>query len=163
MQVYNENVYSEGASGWSADHTLTPWRSGLLWRLPWGKREGSHSPCLEMFSQEQRRSLTPAQLHRRADASLLPEPIVKVHPATRPSLPGMAQAKIQARMTEATTAKFSRSLSMADRSGRLLESLDQLEVRCGVLEQAAARALAAPPARVLFSFITVQRDSLHAM
>lgn len=109
---------------------------------------------------------TPAQLHRRADASLLPEPIVKVHPATLlPSLPGMAQAKIQARMTEATTAKFSRSLSMADRSGRLLESLDQLEVRCGVLEQAAARALAAPPAaHVLFSFITVQRDSsAHVM
>lgn len=109
-------------------------------------------------------SHTPAQLHRRADASLLPEPIVKVHPATLPSLPGMAQAKIQARMTEATTAKFSRSLSMADRSGRLLESLDQLEVRWGVLEQAAARALAAPPAaHVLFSFITVHHDSSHVM
>lgn len=41
----------------------------------------------------------------------------------------MAQAKIQAKMTESLGAKFSRSLSMADRSGRLLESLDQLEMR----------------------------------
>lgn len=40
----------------------------------------------------------------------------------------MAQAKIQAKMTEAP-CKFSRTMSMADRSGRLLESLDQLEMR----------------------------------
>uniref|UniRef100_A0A4W5PDZ2 Zinc finger protein 451 n=1 Tax=Hucho hucho TaxID=62062 RepID=A0A4W5PDZ2_9TELE len=41
----------------------------------------------------------------------------------------MAQAKInQAKMTEAAKGKFSRSMSMADRSGRLLESLDQLEI-----------------------------------
>ncbi len=41
----------------------------------------------------------------------------------------MAQAKIQAKMNEAPCTKFSRTLSMADRSGRLLESLDQLEMR----------------------------------
>ncbi len=41
----------------------------------------------------------------------------------------MAQAKIQAKMSDAPGAKFSRTLSMADRSGRLLESLDQLELR----------------------------------
>ena len=41
----------------------------------------------------------------------------------------MAQAKIQAKMNEATKSKFSRTMSMADRSGRLLESLDQLEIR----------------------------------
>lgn len=41
----------------------------------------------------------------------------------------MAQAKIQAKMTESIGAKFSRTLSMADRSGRLLETLDQLETR----------------------------------
>lgn len=41
----------------------------------------------------------------------------------------MAQAKIQAKMNEAPCSKFSRTLSMADRSGRLLESLDQLETR----------------------------------
>lgn len=45
-------------------------------------------------------------------------------------LSAMAQAKIQAKMNEASfNAKFSRTLSMADRSGQLLESLDQLEVR----------------------------------
>lgn len=90
-----------------------------------------------------------------------PEPIVKVHPTTRLSLPGMAQAKIQARMTEATSAKFSRTLSMADRSGRLLETLDQLEMRCGNLKQAAARALAAPAAQLIFYYLTVQHESLH--
>lgn len=41
----------------------------------------------------------------------------------------MAQAKIQAKMNEAPCSKFSRTLSMADRSGQLLESLDQLEMR----------------------------------
>lgn len=41
----------------------------------------------------------------------------------------MAQAKIQAKMNEAPCSKFSRTLSMADRSGRLLEHLDQLETR----------------------------------
>ncbi|XP_068183156.1 BAG family molecular chaperone regulator 2 [Antennarius striatus] len=50
----------------------------------------------------------------------------------------MAQAKIQARMTESSTAKFNRTLSMADRSGRLLESLDQLEVRVEALREAAS-------------------------
>lgn len=44
-----------------------------------------------------------------------------------PSVTAMAQAKIQAKMTSST--KFSRTLSMADRSGLLLESLDQLETR----------------------------------
>ncbi|KAM9804195.1 BAG family molecular chaperone regulator 2 [Neosynchiropus ocellatus] len=47
----------------------------------------------------------------------------------------MAQAKIQARMNE---SKFSRTLSMADRSGQLLESLDQLELRVEALREAAA-------------------------
>lgn len=53
MWVYNQNFHSDVASGWSADHTLTPKRSGLLGNLPWGLREGSHSPCLEMFSREE--------------------------------------------------------------------------------------------------------------
>ena len=43
----------------------------------------------------------------------------------------MAQAKIQSKMTKPQCAKFSRTLSMADRSGRLLETLDQLEMRYG--------------------------------
>nr|XP_046258218.1 BAG family molecular chaperone regulator 2 [Scatophagus argus] len=50
----------------------------------------------------------------------------------------MAQAKIQAKMSEPPSAKFSRTLSMADRSGRLLESLDQLEVRVEALREAAS-------------------------
>lgn len=50
----------------------------------------------------------------------------------------MAQAKIQAKMSDAPCAKFSRTLSMADRSGRLLESLDQLEVRVEALREAAS-------------------------
>ncbi|XP_004556023.1 BAG family molecular chaperone regulator 2 isoform X1 [Maylandia zebra] len=50
----------------------------------------------------------------------------------------MAQAKIQAKMNEATCSKFSRTLSMADRSGRLLESLDQLEMRVESLREAAS-------------------------
>ncbi|XP_029377439.1 BAG family molecular chaperone regulator 2 [Echeneis naucrates] len=50
----------------------------------------------------------------------------------------MAQAKIQAKMTEAACSKFSRTLSMADRSGRLLESLDQLETRVETLREAAS-------------------------
>lgn len=45
--------YSNATPGWSADHILTPKRSGLLGNLPWGSREGSHSPCLEMFSREE--------------------------------------------------------------------------------------------------------------
>uniref|UniRef100_A0A1A8CU49 BCL2-associated athanogene 2 n=1 Tax=Nothobranchius kadleci TaxID=1051664 RepID=A0A1A8CU49_NOTKA len=50
----------------------------------------------------------------------------------------MAQAKIQAKMNEAALcSKFSRTLSMADRSGRLLESLDQLETRVEALREAA--------------------------
>ncbi|XP_053731602.1 BAG family molecular chaperone regulator 2 [Synchiropus splendidus] len=47
----------------------------------------------------------------------------------------MAHAKIQARMNE---SKFSRTLSMADRSGQLLESLDQLELRVEALREAAS-------------------------
>ncbi|XP_022058393.2 BAG family molecular chaperone regulator 2 [Acanthochromis polyacanthus] len=50
----------------------------------------------------------------------------------------MAQAKIQAKMNEATCSKFSRTLSMADRSGQLLESLDQLEIRVEALREAAS-------------------------
>ncbi|TMS04693.1 BAG family molecular chaperone regulator 2 [Larimichthys crocea] len=50
----------------------------------------------------------------------------------------MAQAKIQAKMSDAQCAKFSRTLSMADRSGRLLESLDQLEMRVESLREAAS-------------------------
>ncbi|KAF3708319.1 BAG family molecular chaperone regulator 2 [Channa argus] len=50
----------------------------------------------------------------------------------------MAQAKIHAKMNEATCSKFSRTLSMADRSGRLLETLDQLETRVEALREAAS-------------------------
>ncbi|XP_031694978.1 BAG family molecular chaperone regulator 2 [Anarrhichthys ocellatus] len=50
----------------------------------------------------------------------------------------MAQAKIQAKMNEATCSKFSRTLSMADRSGQLLESLDQLEMRVETLRETAS-------------------------
>ncbi|XP_071336961.1 BAG family molecular chaperone regulator 2 [Trachinotus anak] len=50
----------------------------------------------------------------------------------------MAQAKIQAKMNEVPCSKFSRTLSMADRSGRLLESLDQLETRVEALREAAS-------------------------
>ncbi|XP_034536961.1 BAG family molecular chaperone regulator 2 [Notolabrus celidotus] len=49
----------------------------------------------------------------------------------------MAQAKIQAKMTEAP-CKFSRTMSMADRSGRLLENLDQLEMRVEALRETAS-------------------------
>ncbi|KAK1170919.1 BAG family molecular chaperone regulator 2 [Acipenser oxyrinchus oxyrinchus] len=51
----------------------------------------------------------------------------------------MAQAKIHAKMNEGDkNSKFSRSMSMADRSGRLLESLDQLELRVDTLREAAS-------------------------
>ncbi|XP_053189039.1 BAG family molecular chaperone regulator 2 [Scomber japonicus] len=50
----------------------------------------------------------------------------------------MAQAKIQAKMSDPPCSKFSRTLSMADRSGRLLESLDQLEIRVETLREAAS-------------------------
>ncbi|XP_063730808.1 BAG family molecular chaperone regulator 2 isoform X1 [Eleginops maclovinus] len=50
----------------------------------------------------------------------------------------MAQAKIQAKMNEAMCSKFSRTVSMADRSGQLLESLDQLEMRVEALREAAS-------------------------
>ncbi|XP_021115061.1 BAG family molecular chaperone regulator 2 [Heterocephalus glaber] len=46
----------------------------------------------------------------------------------------MAQARIQAKANE---GRFCRSSSMADRSGRLLESLDQLELRVEALREAA--------------------------
>ncbi|XP_017268344.1 BAG family molecular chaperone regulator 2 [Kryptolebias marmoratus] len=49
----------------------------------------------------------------------------------------MAQAKIQAKMNESACSKFSRTLSMADRSGQLLETLDQLEARVESLREAA--------------------------
>ncbi|XP_071769824.1 BAG family molecular chaperone regulator 2 [Centroberyx gerrardi] len=49
----------------------------------------------------------------------------------------MAQAKIQAKMNEVPRSKFSRTLSMADRSGRLLENMDQLETRVEALREAA--------------------------
>ncbi|KAM9848237.1 BAG family molecular chaperone regulator 2 [Aulostomus maculatus] len=50
----------------------------------------------------------------------------------------MAQAKIQAKLSEGTCSKFSRTLSMADRAGQLLESLDQLEARVEALREAAS-------------------------
>ncbi|XP_058507333.1 BAG family molecular chaperone regulator 2 [Solea solea] len=50
----------------------------------------------------------------------------------------MAQAKIQAKMNEPPSSKFSRTLSMADRSGRLLESLDLLEMRVETLRETAS-------------------------
>ncbi|GAA6213883.1 BAG family molecular chaperone regulator 2 [Lates japonicus] len=50
----------------------------------------------------------------------------------------MAQAKIQAKMNDPPCNKFSRTLSMADRSVRLLESLDQLEMRVEALREAAS-------------------------
>ncbi|KAF4090021.1 hypothetical protein AMELA_G00044910 [Ameiurus melas] len=50
----------------------------------------------------------------------------------------MAQAKISARMnTDASKGKFSRSVSMADRSMHLLQSLDQIEMRVEALREAA--------------------------
>ncbi|KAF5905001.1 BAG family molecular chaperone regulator 2, partial [Clarias magur] len=50
----------------------------------------------------------------------------------------MAQAKISARMNpDAAKGKFSRSVSMADRSMRLLESLDEIEMRVEALREAA--------------------------
>ncbi|XP_076018093.1 BAG family molecular chaperone regulator 2 [Genypterus blacodes] len=50
----------------------------------------------------------------------------------------MAQAKIQAKMNDPPRSKFSRTMSMADRSGRLLESLDQLEMRVDALRETAS-------------------------
>ncbi|XP_052427720.1 BAG family molecular chaperone regulator 2 [Carassius gibelio] len=50
----------------------------------------------------------------------------------------MAQAKINAKMNDASKGKFSRTLSMADRSGRLLESLDQIETRVEALREEAS-------------------------
>ncbi|XP_069000942.1 BAG family molecular chaperone regulator 2 [Embiotoca jacksoni] len=50
----------------------------------------------------------------------------------------MAQAKIQAKMNEAPCSKFSRTMSMADRSVRLLESLDELEIRVEALRETAS-------------------------
>ncbi|KAB5582028.1 hypothetical protein PHYPO_G00182480 [Pangasianodon hypophthalmus] len=50
----------------------------------------------------------------------------------------MAQAKISARVnTDTAKGKFSRSVSMADRSMRLLESLDEIEMRVEALREAA--------------------------
>ncbi|XP_072912632.1 BAG family molecular chaperone regulator 2 [Hemitrygon akajei] len=50
----------------------------------------------------------------------------------------MAQAKISQLKSGDTDNKFLRSLSMADRSGRLLETLDELELRVEALREAAA-------------------------
>ncbi|XP_061814146.1 BAG family molecular chaperone regulator 2 [Nerophis lumbriciformis] len=50
----------------------------------------------------------------------------------------MAQAKIQAKLNEATCSKFNRTLSMADRAGQLLANLDQLELRVEALREAAS-------------------------
>uniref|UniRef100_A0AAV2JKB1 BAG family molecular chaperone regulator 2 n=1 Tax=Knipowitschia caucasica TaxID=637954 RepID=A0AAV2JKB1_KNICA len=41
-------------------------------------------------------------------------------------------------MNESSASKFSRTLSMADRSGRLLETLDQLEIRVETLRDTAS-------------------------
>lgn len=41
-------------------------------------------------------------------------------------------------MSDAASNKFSRTMSMADRTGRLLESLDQLEIRVEALRDAAS-------------------------
>ncbi|XP_016422700.1 BAG family molecular chaperone regulator 2 [Sinocyclocheilus rhinocerous] len=49
----------------------------------------------------------------------------------------MAQAKINAKMNDASKGKFTRTLSMADRSGQLLESLDQIETRVEALREEA--------------------------
>ncbi|XP_026879436.2 BAG family molecular chaperone regulator 2 [Electrophorus electricus] len=50
----------------------------------------------------------------------------------------MAQAKINAKINDAAKGgKFCRSISMADRSMRLLESLDQIEMRVEALREAA--------------------------
>ncbi|XP_012672437.1 BAG family molecular chaperone regulator 2 [Clupea harengus] len=50
----------------------------------------------------------------------------------------MAHAKIQAKMNEAAKGNmFSRSMSMADRSSRLLDNLDQLETRVEALRDTA--------------------------
>ncbi|XP_016120985.1 BAG family molecular chaperone regulator 2 isoform X2 [Sinocyclocheilus grahami] len=49
----------------------------------------------------------------------------------------MAQAKINAKMNDASKGKFSRTLSMADRSGQLLDSLDQIETRVEALREEA--------------------------
>ncbi|KAL4640908.1 BAG family molecular chaperone regulator 2 [Arapaima gigas] len=61
--------------------------------------------------------------------------------ATRRVLAGsgnMAQAKIQHKMGEGgKSGRFDRTVSMADRSGRLLESLDQLEMRVEALRESA--------------------------
>ncbi|XP_061601600.1 BAG family molecular chaperone regulator 2 [Cololabis saira] len=50
----------------------------------------------------------------------------------------MAQAKIQAKLSDAGGNKFTRTMSMADRSGQLLESLDQLEIRVEALRETAS-------------------------
>ncbi|KAG1941583.1 BAG family molecular chaperone regulator 2 [Pimephales promelas] len=47
----------------------------------------------------------------------------------------MAQAKINAKMND--KGKFTRTISMADRSGRLLENLDQIEMRVEAFREEA--------------------------
>ncbi|XP_066534910.1 BAG family molecular chaperone regulator 2 [Hoplias malabaricus] len=49
----------------------------------------------------------------------------------------MAQAKISAKMNESKAGRFSRTMSMADRSTRLLESLDDMEMRVEAFREAA--------------------------
>ncbi|KAJ8359998.1 hypothetical protein SKAU_G00165230 [Synaphobranchus kaupii] len=50
----------------------------------------------------------------------------------------MAQTKIQAKLNDAGKgSRFSRTMSMADRSGRILEEMDQLEMRVETLRETA--------------------------
>lgn len=60
----------------------------------------------------------------RGDGDVRPAPLLPADAEGPPEL--MAQAKISAKAHE---GRFCRSSSMADRSSRLLESLDQLELR----------------------------------
>ncbi|XP_037127715.1 BAG family molecular chaperone regulator 2 [Syngnathus acus] len=50
----------------------------------------------------------------------------------------MAQAKIQAKFNDASSGKFNRTMSMADRAGQLLSNLDQLEIRVETLRETAS-------------------------
>lgn len=75
-----------------------------------------------------RKPLESTGVSRRRERGREKNPPHAVH-TLRPSAI-MAQAKISARMNpNAAKGKFSRSVSMADRSLRLLESLDEIEMR----------------------------------
>lgn len=99
--------------------------SRLLGNILRGASEGSHKSMLGNLLPGRLRPSQPAGPSR---ALLVPHG-AEVSLQAPPSLSAMAQAKIQAKMNEAFNTKFSRTLSMADRSGQLLESLDQLEMR----------------------------------